>query len=69
MKPPAVDLLQVECVGGPQDGAVVFMQPGSVVIFPRVLFPTGAIEQNIYALEATTAGVFRLRYLSTQSER
>jgi hypothetical protein len=67
---PAHELLQVECYGGPQDGAVVFMPAGSsVVVFPRILFPTGMVERDIYALEATVQGRFQLKHIGTQDER
>lgn len=60
--------LDLECFGGPQDGLRIRTLTCSMFSFDAVRKSTGEVTRDVYALEATEAGVFRLRFLSTQCE-
>jgi len=52
-------------MGGPQDGARVYIRPGKTVNFETIDWQTMEVSVAVYALAVTAEGNFSLRYLST----
>ncbi|HEY8311319.1 MAG TPA: hypothetical protein VIG47_12220 [Gemmatimonadaceae bacterium] len=58
--------MDLTCFGGPLDGLSFRTLPCTTVTFERARQTTGQIIRDVYALEVTDEGFFRLRYLNTQ---
>jgi len=62
-----MEVVDLELVGGPQDGLRVRIVPCTTFSVDAVRLSTGLVTRDVYALEVRDGG-FCLRYLSSQTE-